>query len=1409
MNNSCYIDVEELSSIKNKKSNELKDNLSIIKTTLSNYIKSKKTQFGDKSLTHQWWDNEGNTNFKIDDNCYDEFLKVYIKELKNIGENNVLHVMEQPMEIGPLCLDFDFKQTTPERTICIDNIMHIIGIINNIVATYFGIKDKNILNSYVLMKSEPFFNKKKMVYSDGFHLQYSNLILSSVDRFLIYQESRKEIIRQDLFSDIYSVLVKVNNYKKQDNSDTQSDNEDDDLDSDSEVNNYYTLTDKEKEKINDEIFDPCVIVKNKWFLYGSGKNIEGDINIYKLAYIFDYNIDEIEDKPSQKELVKLLSIRKPDNQTNRIKPKQSGVYDELIEQVKSKYIKKTSSVGGIFDINKLFIKPQCTDNTDNTDNTYNTDNTNNSDNLNNIESNTNKKMLDYTKGTFNKTPTEQENIAYAKELVKLLSKDRACPYEVWISVGWCLYNISPTLFPEFLEFSKLAGKKFDKAGCEKVWEDCYRRNDKTGYSIPSLIKWAKEDSIVGFKELVRKKLNKSLDGRDLRTDFDVAHIVNEYYKYDFVCSGIEKKVWWEFTNNKWNRIDSAYSLSIKLSTELALEFAQLQADIIKLSVIEQGQVADILQKKSKTIQDLIFNLKKTAFKDRILKEASGLFLQKDFESKLDQNIYLVGFANGVYDLKNTIFRKGEPDDLIRKNVGYNYKEFKRDDPIIKEIEAFLESIQPEEDMRNYLCAYVASFLEGSNKDQKFMIWTGCHALNQGIMMANGTIKKVQDIKVGEQLMGDNSKPRNVLQLVRGNDTMCEIIPNKGEKFKVNLDHILSLMAADTMSYSWSEKENRYKLKWQELENGIPTCRIKNFPVKYDGKLSYKKSAIYYESKKLAEIAIGEFKKKLINSNNIIKKGDIIDISVRDYFKYSKFFGEKNYFLFKTDVKYDEQKLDIDPYLIGYLLGNGISGKNSIITAEPEIIDYFNEKIANYGLTLHYEHEYHYSITHGKLDKSSNYFSNCLKKYNIEKHIPTEFMFNSRENRLKLLAGIIDSHGHYQRDMKQYEITFKSEKLFDDVLFLVRSLGFSAYKYTGQTTCDNIGKTGIYFRMNITGINMDKIPSLLERKQCKESDKRINPNLTGFKIKILDDKEDYYGFIVDGNNRYLMDDFTVTHNCGQNGKGSLIDLIDNTFNGTDEGYFATLPPTVLTQKRGSSSAATPELATKFGKRVIILQEPEGDDKINVGFMKNITGQDKIEARPLYGDPFQYTPLFKLLLACNHLPAIPSDDGGTWRRIRVIDFMIKFTSNPQGPNERKSDSKLREKMKKWNQAFMWLLINVYYPMYVNNDGLDKLEPERVKTATDKYKADSNAIMEFFNESLEKDPESDIILNDIYDAFRVWYAGSYNDKKPLQRKKFKEYFDNNGFKVVSTHRGIVIKGVRIKEHNVEVGENNDFDD
>jgi phage/plasmid-associated DNA primase len=99
-----------------------------------------------------------------------------------------------------------------------------------------------------------------------------------------------------------------------------------------------------------------------------------------------------------------------------------------------------------------------------------------------------------------------------------------------------------------------------------------------------------------------------------------------------------------------------------------------------------------------------------------------------------------------------------------------------------------------------------------------------------------------------------------------------------------------------------------------------------------------------------------------------------------------------------------------------------------------------------------------------------------------------------------------------------------------------------------------------------------------------------------------------------------------------------------------------------------------------------------------------------------------------------------------------------------------------------------------MYVDNEGLEKLEPERVKLATNKYKADSNVIMEFFNEALEKDSESSILLNDIYEMFKGWYTNSYNDKKPLPRKKLIEYFESNGFDINKNNGSV--KGIRGKD-------------
>lgn len=69
----------------------------------------------------------------------------------------------------------------------------------------------------------------------------------------------------------------------------------------------------------------------------------------------------------------------------------------------------------------------------------------------------------------------------------------------------------------------------------------------------------------------------------------------------------------------------------------------------------------------------------------------------------------------------------------------------------------------------------------------------CHAKDTPIIMYDGTIKMVQDVKVGDLLMGDDSTPRRVLSLASGYDDMYDVIPIKGEKYTVNSEHILSLI----------------------------------------------------------------------------------------------------------------------------------------------------------------------------------------------------------------------------------------------------------------------------------------------------------------------------------------------------------------------------------------------------------------------------------------------------------------------------------------------------------------------------------------------------------------------------------------------------------------------------------------
>jgi DNA polymerase III delta prime subunit len=389
----------------------------------------------------------------------------------------------------------------------------------------------------------------------------------------------------------------------------------------------------------------------------------------------------------------------------------------------------------------------------------------------------------------------------------------------------------------------------------------------------------------------------------------------------------------------------------------------------------------------------------------------------------------------------------------------------------------------------------------------------CLGVNTPIILYDGKIKMVQEIQIGDKLMGDDSKPRNVLSLARGQETLYKVKQNKGDIYIVNESHILSLRLSCT----------------EILRNG------KN----------------------------AEF--KIIN-NKKYRKGEIIDICVKDYIKLST--SSKNLIKgYKVPITFPEKEIPFDPYLLGLWLGDGTSNISNLLISNQDstIIYYLINKLKEYNCCLRYQSKYDYKILgNGSGKPGSNYILSSLQKLNLKnnKHIPDIYLYNSRKNQLSLLAGLIDSDGHYMIKQKCYEITQKNKVLSDGILFLCRSLGFGAYQKECRKSCMYKGekREGTYYRITFSGEGIEKIPCLVPRKKAEPRKQIKNVLNTGIKLEKLE-VGDYYGFEIDGNHRFILGDFTVTHNTsavyclankllGDNIKDSILELNASDDRGID-------------------------------------------------------------------------------------------------------------------------------------------------------------------------------------------------------------------------------------------------------------------
>ena len=262
--------------------------------------------------------------------------------------------------------------------------------------------------------------------------------------------------------------------------------------------------------------------------------------------------------------------------------------------------------------------------------------------------------------------------------------------------------------------------------------------------------------------------------------------------------------------------------------------------------------------------------------------------------------------------------------------------------------------------------------------------------------------------------------------------------------------------------------------------------------------------------------------------------------------------------------------------------------------------------------------------------------------------------------------------------------------------------------------------------------------------------------------------------------------------GGNGKGAYKTLMSKTL-----GQYAYEPSvSMLVTTAKSSSNATPEKAKAKGARFMITEEPEDDNSttLKVGYLKELSGGNKIQARELHQDPIEFLPQFQLFLMMNNPIKLNTYDGGIERRLKNIEFPYKFVNNPKLPHEKKIDLNLKnnfENNTEYYQQFFLILIDYYYKYINGSKSIDT--PECVEKFTKEYIGESNIVKQFLMDNYEitNNPSDKVKYSDVYNAFKI-------ENKNIDKTKFSNQLKINGFKKTGDTsykgvRGIFIEGIK----------------
>jgi P4 family phage/plasmid primase-like protien len=623
---------------------------------------------------------------------YSEFLDLYYRDVVSKGIPEFL-TEKQLDSSGPIVVDIDLRYDyeTTEKQYRKTHVDDIIQIYLEKLKDIYIFDNKVNFPIYVFEKNNVNRIQDKNITKDGLHL----IIGIQSDR-TTQTILRKKVIEEMPNSELWASLPIIN------------------------VNGW------------EDVFDEGISKGHtNWQLYGSQKpNHEP----YKLAYYYEIEYDGDDGEMICTDLnikkfdmdkdFKKLSVRYRDHTSLIFTVDFDQIHENTHNTHKKAFIRTASNTNTISDINALQIK--------------------------------NKEQLDLAIQQL----LEQMIANKEYDFVETHDFTMTLPpsyydsgsYDKWLRVGMALCNTHQKLFVIWIAMSAKSSNFnfYDISEMYEKWMG-FETGNETGLTRRSIMYWSRADAFAEYEKVCNKSIDYHVDqvfqmsiinGKSEKGigsgDSDIAFILKQMYKDEFICASVKYDKWFRFAKHRWIEDECGTTLRRRISEELRDMFRKKSDNYMIKNITKQNQdppkenangtTTNPSEEKTSKIMEIVVKLSQTSHKDHILKEARELFYDNDikFLDLLDSNPYLMCFKNGVWDFKEKIFRQGRAEDYVSKctNIDYKVLDRVRDAKIIVEIEDFMAKLFPVEQLRNYMWEHLASTLIGVNLNQTFHMYIG-------------------------------------------------------------------------------------------------------------------------------------------------------------------------------------------------------------------------------------------------------------------------------------------------------------------------------------------------------------------------------------------------------------------------------------------------------------------------------------------------------------------------------------------------------------------------------------------------------------------------------------------------------------------------------------------------------------